>query len=294
MHVIVLEYLNEPVSIGTRPEAKVEQVCRMMCPVGDRWKSYVVRACPLAQFACVPRPDRRPSGLDLLPPFELPEEHPGEQVAEHPRRSDIDPRVFVDLPPEEAGSVSALLAKYLRAFCEALIVEVECAAFTARDVFCLMKTHRGHASEGSERAVMELSEQSVRVVFDKGDPALRAQFSETVRLGCNSGVVHDADRLGPRRQRVNHSVKVEVKRVLSNISEDGPAAMHQERAGSGHERVGRDDDLVAGFKAKEPGAHLERMCARRREQGSPASVRCLEESLCPLGHRTVAREVFAF
>jgi hypothetical protein len=212
----------------------------------------------------------------LLPPLELSEKHPSEQVTEHPRGSDIDPRVLVDLPSEEPGSVSALLAKYLRAFYEALIVEVECTALTARDVFRLMEAHRGHAPEGSERAITELSEQSVRVVLDEGDPTFRAQFSETVRLSCDSGVVNDADRLGPRRQRVNDSVKIDVESVLSDIREDGPAAVHQERAGSGHECVRRNDDLVAGFKAKKSGAHLERVCAGGCEQRSPAAVRCLE------------------
>src|SRR5690606_24838545 len=123
--------------------------------------------------------------------------HRSVQLAHEVARPAIHPGVFVDLSPDEARPVRALLPDDLSALHESGVIDHERSALAGMDVLCVVETLCGDRSERSERTAAETGTQSVSVVFDDRYARTLGEGKKTVHVDPNASVVHDGDRARP-------------------------------------------------------------------------------------------------
>ena len=86
--------------------------------------------------------------LDLSP------EESRDQLGRQERRAGIHPAIFIDLAPEEFGTVGALLPDYLRPADEARVVDGEKTPFAGDYVLGLMELEASQMTYRTERTAL--------------------------------------------------------------------------------------------------------------------------------------------
>src|SRR5690242_18381777 len=100
------------------------------------------------------RPDCATLSGDLIEVLQLSPEKCGRDFAQQVRGADVLPRVFIDLPAEELGTVGAFLLDDLRSCDEVLVVNDESPAFSAMNILGLVKAECGQVTDRPELVIV--------------------------------------------------------------------------------------------------------------------------------------------
>src|SRR5438094_2605305 len=162
--------LNEALAFFKAWQQQIEHVKRLLAMYWDDRQANRVRGGPLAKVAGIGLPDRLAALLDGFGRFQLRQQVGGQQVGRQIARADVDPRVLIDLAPEELRAVGALLPDDLGPLNQLRRIDQQRTALAAGDVLGLVKAQRGQPAETAQRASPVFSEEPVGVVLDHRDP----------------------------------------------------------------------------------------------------------------------------
>src|ERR1700674_5738874 len=105
LDLALLQVRNEPLTLSQVRHEQIEHVIGLLGMSGDDWEPHVLLLRPVPEVGPVEIPDPLPCGLDVVPSLELAEEHRRQKIGRQVAGSDVDPRVLVDLPSEEAAAI---------------------------------------------------------------------------------------------------------------------------------------------------------------------------------------------
>src|SRR5437763_1540519 len=78
-------------------------------------------------------------GLDFLPDLQLCKKESREHIAHDVTRANVNPRILIDLPSEEPAPVGSFFAQNFGPFGQTSVVNQQCSALTAGDIFRLVE-----------------------------------------------------------------------------------------------------------------------------------------------------------
>src|SRR4029079_1597710 len=105
----------------------------------DTREPHAVCSGPQSQLARVCFPDLSSPRLNLIAVFKLCAKERRQQVRRQIARPDVYPRILVHLTSEKSAAIRSLFPKNFGALVKPLIIDQQCATFSARKIFRLVE-----------------------------------------------------------------------------------------------------------------------------------------------------------
>jgi hypothetical protein len=115
-----------------------------------------------------------------------------------------------------------------------------------------IEAEAAHVAEGAGRRTAPAGSVRLSCILDDGQPGRRSDPPDGVHVRHLSVQMHDDDGAGARGDRCGQGGRSEQESVRTDIGEARGGTGEDHPLGRGDERVGGDDDLVAGPDPQRP------------------------------------------
>src|SRR6516162_11801628 len=210
---------NECLARRERRQQQVEHLVRLLTMLRDDRQPYTIGSGPVGQFKGITFPDMPPPGLNAWPNFQLGEKKRRQHVAHDIAGANIHPGVLVHLSSEKHAAVGTFLTNDLGALDVGRIVDQQRTAFSATDVFCLVKTLYPKFAERSEPSAAILPKQAVSVVFNDCYAVIPGDVGDGIYFATDPRVVDKYHGLRFGRDQGLKAGFVEVECIRANFRE---------------------------------------------------------------------------
>jgi len=142
------------------------------------------------------------------------------------------------------------------------------AALAARDVLGVVPALGAEGAEGAEVLPLPERTDAVGVVLHQGDATRLEQVEQAVDVDRDAAVVHGEDRTRPVGEGRGHLLDVDVQRVRVHVDQHRRGTTEGHRRDRRREGERRADHLVTRAELEQQRGQLQRVGARRGQQGA--------------------------
>lgn len=173
------------------------------------------------------------------------------------RRSHINPRVLIHFAAKVSLSICAFVADDFSSFDQFRVIDAECSAFAADEVFGFVEAVAAEISDGPQCATVVPRIDALCGVFDDGESVSSGDCHDAVHFTADASVVDDADGTCLGCDGVFDQSFIDVEGIGTNVNKSGFCAESYEGGGGGDEGVGGHDDFITGADIAELCGHFE-------------------------------------
>lgn len=154
-----------------------------------------------------------------------------------------------------------------------------------------MKAETSEIADRTQRAPLVIRHDSMGRVLDNPETMASRDGEHGIHFAGNPGIVHGDQRARARGDGGLDQTLIEIERVLADVDKDRHSATQHEGIRRRYERVGRQDDLVAGLDIEQQRGHLQRRGAGVGEQRPGAAGLLFNPPTATLRERSVAGQM---